>query len=136
MIEFKVPKDIRVYETKVFGPLTLRQTLCVLGMIVFDLTVYFGVLKPLHLKVELAIYLFLIPNVLIGLFGWMKPNGVPFEKWLKGFLINTFIAPTRRKVSNVIVKMEAPKISKKEAKKAEKNLKKEVKNHPEWKAYK
>lgn len=136
MIEFKVPKDIRVYETKIFGPLTLRQTICVLIMALFDLIIFFGVFRPLHLKVEIAIYIFLIPNVIIGLFGWMKPNGVPFEKWLRGFMVNTFIAPTRRKVSNVIVKTEGPKPSKKETKKAAKNLKNELKTHPEWKAYK
>ena len=28
MIEAKMPKDIRVYETKLIGPLTLRQTIC------------------------------------------------------------------------------------------------------------
>ena len=136
MIEFKVPKDIRVYETKIFGPLTLRQTICVIIMALFDLIIFFGVFRPLHLRVEIAIYLFLIPNVLIGLFGWMKPNGVAFEKWLKGFLVNTFIAPTKRKVSNEIVKIEGPKTSKKEAKKAASRLKKEIKTHPEWQAYK
>lgn len=40
MIEAKMPKDIRVYETKLIGPLTLRQTICLCVAIFVDIILY------------------------------------------------------------------------------------------------
>ena len=42
MIETKVPKDIRVYKTKIIGPLSFRQLICLIVAVIVDGFLYFG----------------------------------------------------------------------------------------------
>lgn len=32
MVEIKIPKEIRTYESKIIGPFTIRQAICAVGI--------------------------------------------------------------------------------------------------------
>lgn len=72
MIEAKMPKDIRVYETKLIGPLTLRQTICLCVAIFVDIVLYVTVIKPFHVNIRLVVYLIMFADVPIFAFTY-KP---------------------------------------------------------------
>ena len=82
MIEAKMPKDIRVYETKLIGPLTLRQTICLCVAIFVDIVLYVTVIKPFHVNIRLVVYLIMFADVPIFAFTY-KPMGMALEKYLK-----------------------------------------------------
>ena len=54
MIEAKVPKDIRSYKTKMIGPLTLRQFLCIFIIGIMDFAIYSYIIKPLHINIDVS----------------------------------------------------------------------------------
>lgn len=94
MIEIKIPKEINRYEAKAVGPFSVRQLVCLLiclpaGIGLFMLT------KP-FIGTDLAGFLVFIPGTIGYLFGWYKPYGLPFEKYLKMTFINSFLAPSKR----------------------------------------
>ena len=61
MIEAKMPKDIRVYETKLIGPLTLRQTICLCVAIFVDIVLY-----VLYLYMCCGIRVFIVLFILLS----------------------------------------------------------------------
>lgn len=93
-IEIKIPKEINKYEAKFVGPFTLRQTLC-LG-ICLPVGIGLFVLSKPYVGPDIAGF-FVVPPAAIGyLFGWYKPYGMKFEKYLKSAFINSFVAPSKR----------------------------------------
>lgn len=121
MIETKMPKDIRSYKTKLIGPFTMRQILCVAVMAAVDFILYALVIRPFQLPAEFIIYGLIFVDVPIGAFGWIEPQGLPLEKYLRDVLLRSFIAPVKRKPQRVLYKeqvnAEKPKSRKKKAKK-------------------
>lgn len=94
MIEIKMPKEINQYEAKAAGPFTLRQLLCLficlpIGVAIFMLS------KP-YVGVDVAGFLVFIPGSVAYLFGWYKPYGMWFEKYMQTVFVNSFLAPSRR----------------------------------------
>lgn len=61
MIEIEIPQDISKYESKLIGPFTTRQTICVVGLAVgcissfFAVSSAFGEDTPLRLLVPMII---------------------------------------------------------------------------------
>lgn len=102
MIETKMPKDIRTYKTKLIGPFTMRQIICVAVMTVVDITLYALVIQPFQLSTEFIIYGLILVDVPIGAFGWIEPQGLPLEKYLKNVLLRSFIAPVNRKPQRIL----------------------------------
>ena len=93
-IEIKMPNEIRKYEAKIAGPFTLRNLVCLciflpLGFVVFILT------KP-YIGMDMAGFLVFPFGGLAWLFGWYKPYGLKFEKYMQTVFINSFIAPSKR----------------------------------------
>lgn len=121
MIETKMPKDIRSYKTKLIGPFTMRQIICVAVMAVVDFILYALVIQPFQLQAEFIIYGLIFVDVPIGAFGWIEPQGLPLEKYLKDVLLRSFIAPVKRKPQRILyeerLSAEKPKGTKKKAKK-------------------
>lgn len=115
MIETKMPKDIRSYKTKLIGPFTMRQLACIAVMGVVDIILYSLVIKPFQLPTEFIIYGLILIDVPIGAFGWIEPQGLPFERYLKDVLLRSFIAPAKRKP--LLVLHEEPTDAGKPAKK-------------------
>lgn len=93
-IEMKIPKEINKYEAKFIGPFTLRQTVC-LG-ICLPVGVGLFILSKPYIGSDLAGFLVVPPAAIGYLFGWYKPYGMKFEKYLKTAFINSFVAPSKR----------------------------------------
>ena len=85
MIEIEIPQDISKYESKLIGPFTTRQTICVVGLAVGCISSFFAVSSP------------------FALIGWYKPYGMHFEKFAKSVFVSLILAPAKRlyKIDNV-----------------------------------
>lgn len=134
MIEAKMPKDIRVYETKLIGPLTLRQTICLCVAILIDIILYAAVIKPFHVNIRLVVYLIMFADVPVFAFTY-KPMGMALEKYLKNVTLRSFMAPKTRKAKNVIYKTNKPSLTEKQKKIKAKREKKLIAEHPEYEGY-
>lgn len=95
MIEIRMINDIGSYESKIFGPFTLRQFLSIAIAAPIGFVAY-QTLSP-YLTKDLAGFLLMIPAGIAYLFGWYKPYGMHFEKFMKSVFINTVLAPSHRK---------------------------------------
>lgn len=94
MIEMEMPKDIRKFKTKLIGPLTLRETICV------GLTVGIGYLLRRYtvgLPDDIRNLLTIVIASPILACGWLTPYGLPFEQYAVVFLFSTFLSPKQRK---------------------------------------
>lgn len=94
MIEIKVPKEITKYETKLIGPFTSRQ--CIVLLICVPIVAFCYVTASSYVDSSIAGYLCMPVGAIGALFGWYKPYGLPFEKYLKSVFVSSFLAPTVR----------------------------------------
>lgn len=94
-IEIKINKDVGSYEAKFIGPFTKRQDICIALAAPVCWWIYFD-LAPIISK-DIAGFLVFIPAVLAALFGWVKPYGMPMERFLRSVFISMFLAPAHRK---------------------------------------
>ena len=94
MIEIKMPNEINKYEAKAAGPFTLRQLICLIICMPIGIGIFL-LAKP-FIGVDLAGFLVLIPGAVAFLFGWYKPYGMKFEKYLRSVFISSFLAPSKR----------------------------------------
>ena len=127
MIETKVPKDIRVYETKIIGPFTIRQAVCFLLLVVLDILIYSFVITPLEIPADYSIYLLCLVDLPIAAFGFVKIMDAPLEKYLGMILISSVLSPSKRKAEKKIISQKA--------KKKKKVTARERKRHPEYRAF-
>lgn len=127
MIAVRIPKEIKSYREKIIGGLTARQL--VTG--VFTL----GICIPLYMKgrdfinEELLSWLIIAIAVPLGAIGFVRPNGMPFEKFIVVIIKQSLLYPVKRKykstnffrsLQNKVVKEEKPNISERKFKKAKK----------------
>ena len=96
MMETNVPKDIRVYKTKIFGPFTIRQVVCISICIALDLFAISMITKVSELSIQAIIYLLMFMDIPIMIFIFDK-DGMPMEKYLTKVIIPNFISPAKRK---------------------------------------
>ena len=95
MIEIKIPKEIRDYKETIFFGLNLRQ--------IISLAIAFAINVPLYLYSkpyigdELASWIVMITGVPVFLLGFIKFDGMPFEKYLMIMLRFNFLVPRKRK---------------------------------------
>ncbi len=133
MLETKVPKDIRVYKTKLVGGLTFRQFICVVLMILLDLFLYNVILKQAGISIENIIFLLIFMDVPIAAFGWMEPMGMKMEVYLRKVVLYSLLAPTRRKAVHKIVET---KHTVAETTREKRQRKKNERKNPELKGFK
>lgn len=95
MIEVEIPKDIRQYESKVVGPLTVRNLVCLVCGSVIAVPVYM-IIKDL-VPTDLCIFVSLLCFAPFALCGWIKIYGMPFEQFFMSFLYSSVLAPSNRK---------------------------------------
>lgn len=93
-IEIKIPKEINRYEAKFVGPFSLRQTICLVTCLPLCIGLYL-LTKP-YVGTDLAGFFVIPPAGIAYLFGWYKPYGMKFEKYLQSVFINSFLAPSKR----------------------------------------
>lgn len=135
MIETKVPMDIRSYKAKFIGPFTTRQLVCVAASACVDAALYFAIAKPLDVPIRLAVFVMALIDVPILSFIF-EPLGMPMEKYVKDVLLRALMAPTKRRAKGEVGEKKARTYTSKEMKASKKKMKKLVKTHPEYKAYK
>lgn len=97
MIEIQIPKDIRKYEAKVVSFLTLRGLICAVFMAACAALAYFFMKYVFKMEsIENMLPVFLIFMTPGALFGWVKPNGLPFEMFLYYMFYTIFLTPKHR----------------------------------------
>ena len=133
MIETKVPKDIRKYKTKFIGPLTLRQSVCAAIAIVLDIIIYTFIIKPFNISQDLAFFIIFILDTIPLAFGKIDVLGMSLEQKLKYIIFNSILSPSVKLPKDTDFKEIEPNFTEKEVRQAQKELKKEIKNHPELK---
>lgn len=95
MIELEIPQDIRKFETKLFGPFTTRQAICFIIAAVVSFAMY-GILGKL-MPQDVCFFVILVIDLPVLLCGWVKPYGMPFEKFAQTAVTTTLISPPVRK---------------------------------------
>lgn len=131
MIEGEILNDIKGYEPKFIGPLTLRQTACIGLATITSLPI--GFLTGQVFINEIAITIGGIVGVPFMICGFWKPYGIPFEKFAKQFIKMQILAPKNRKYKTEnyyesFMPKDNNSLTKKELKKHIKMQKKESKN--------
>ncbi|MCI9545802.1 MAG: PrgI family protein [Lachnospiraceae bacterium] len=107
MIEIKIPQEINKYESKLVGPFTTRQTICVICMAALCVGTYYT-LKNIVSTDALYFVCFCIA-IPFGLLGWYKPYGMKAEKFFLAVFFNVVISSSRRifKSENMISAIES-----------------------------
>lgn len=99
MVEIKIPKEIRTYESKVVGPFTTRQAVCAVGIGAECLFVYSLLGNLIGRDAVFALCFFLA--VPFFAFGWLKPYGMVFEQFGVCVLRSIILAPKIRKYKTI-----------------------------------
>lgn len=92
-MEIIIGKDIREYKVKDIGPLSLREAFFLILMLGTIYLSYFLQKKLFGTYISLFLY---IPAIPWALLGFIKPCGLPFEKWAKTVFVEKFINPKIR----------------------------------------
>lgn len=96
MIEIEVNQDIREYKTKLIGPFTTRQVIC---LILGGTTVIgaYNLLQP-YLTSDITTFVCMIlavPFILMS--GIFEPHGMKMEDFLRASFVSLVLSPTVRK---------------------------------------
>lgn len=90
MIEVRVPKDINEYQEKVILGMSLRQLICFICAIVLCVGTYILGTAVLGLSMQLLSYVIMIEAVPLFAVGFIRKNGMPFEKYFMLWLRHRF----------------------------------------------
>lgn len=95
MIEIEINEDVRKYKTKLIGPFTTRQVIClILGSItIVGIAQY---LKPI-LTSDLTTFICMVVAVPFMAVGWIEPYGMKMEDFARTAFISLALAPSIRK---------------------------------------
>lgn len=96
MIQTRVPRDLRSYETKVIGTFTLRQLVSIIFIIVADFVFYNLIIKHMHLSQDIIFWVYFLMDTIPVAFGWWKPMGMRMENYLKYVFCNLFLSPANK----------------------------------------
>lgn len=94
MLEAQTPMDIRKYDAKLVGPFTTRQLVCFVGGAVLSYGCYklFG-----NILGNTTFYVSCVVALPFLVCGWIKPYGMPFERFFQSAFVSTVLAPKHRK---------------------------------------
>lgn len=136
MIETKVPKDVRSYKTKIIGPFTIRQLICLGVVVVLDAFLYFGIKSAgINFNLNIAFYGLMFFNLPILAF-MFEPHGVPMEKYIKMVILPGLFKPNKRKAETLLYEQQKMKpLTKKEKDERMKKIKQIGRKNPDLKAY-
>lgn len=137
MVETKVPKDIRVYKTKIIGPFSLRQLICLVLAVLLDGLIYFA-LSAMEIELDINTIIYGVIFIDLPILAFMiEIDGLPMEKYLKEILIKQFLLKQKRSAETHISSKKKPvPMTKKERKNYESKQKSIQRKHPELKAFK
>ena len=95
MIEIKMNTEIRDYKETIFAGLNLRQIISLVVAFAVNVPLYIYT-KP-HIGDDLASWLVMVTGVPVFLIGFIKFDGMPFEKYFIIMLRFNFLVPRKRK---------------------------------------
>lgn len=136
MIKSRIPKDIRKYETKIVGPFTLRQMICIAIAVAIDFIILMLCMQ-FEASIDMIVVILMFADIPIMMFS-KKIGGVNMEVYLKEVLADTLISPAKRKENIRLSKKgsEDEKLTKKQLKKKAKLYAKIGRRNKKLKAYK
>lgn len=95
MVDIEIPRDIRVYESKLVGPFTTRQAACV-GIGAFSVFTVYNTLKDV-MATDFIFGVGFFIMAPLALFGWFRPYGMKLEQFLMTAFISNVVCPKNRK---------------------------------------
>ncbi len=107
MIEIKIPKEIRSYKETIFAGLTLRQIICFAITLAINVPMYIFIKS--HIGEEAASWIVMLTAAPLFLIGFIKYNGLPFEKFALIILNFKLFIPQKRKfmIENIFTEIKA-----------------------------
>ena len=106
MIEIEIPSDIKEFEPKFIGPFSIRQAVCIAGVVITSVVGYLLLDQFFDNGIRVILPLILdLPWILIG---YYKPYGMKFEEYFLSQLQTSILAPKKRlyKTENLYSKFE------------------------------
>ena len=94
MVEVEMTKDIRSYDPKLFGIVTVRQIICLTIGAALALPLIF--LLPVE-DITTKVMIGMIPLIPMILLGWLKVYGMTLEKFLWQAMRSLVLTPSERK---------------------------------------
>ena len=80
-VSVSIPKEITEYEEKIMFGLSLRKLVCFTSAVVLGIGSYFLCTKVLGLTMDTASYIIIAEAMPLMAFGFIKKDGMPFEKY-------------------------------------------------------
>ena len=107
MIEVEMSKDIRDFQTKLIGPFTKRQLICIVIGLAYGVPLFF-IFGSTGMDIVLRV---LIPVILMTptiACGWVNLYGMPLEKFMVHIIKTVFFRPKRRlyQIENVYLMID------------------------------
>jgi len=85
-IEVRIPKEITEYKEKVLFGLSVRQLICLSLAVVVGVGSYLLLTKVLGISMDIASYVIILEAIPLMAIGFIKKNGLTFEKYFVLFL--------------------------------------------------
>lgn len=108
MIDARVPRDIRSYDTKLVGNMNFRQIICFTIAGALDAILIFSIIMPMGIGMEYIAYILIFVDVPILAFAYLKPGGMKLEEYIKDVTLRSFLTPKWRKSQNIIYEEKYP----------------------------
>ena len=80
-VSVSIPKEITEYEEKIMFGLSLRKLACFSAAVVLGIGTYFLCTKVFNLSMDAASYIVIFEAMPLMAFGFIKKDGMPFEKY-------------------------------------------------------
>ena len=95
MIKADIPQDVTEYREQFFFGLTIRQFVCVLGMIVLAALTF--LIGSKFVTTDILVYIVIFEVSPLAAVGFMKYNGMPFER-IAATVSSFYFGEQRRKM--------------------------------------
>ena len=99
MIDLIIHRDPAKCQAKLVGPFTARQTVCIMIAAPFCWAIYH--FSSPYIPPDVAGFLVIIPAAVAMAFGWLRPFGMPTEKFIKSVFVDRYLAPHKRRYKTV-----------------------------------
>jgi hypothetical protein len=134
MLRVNIPKDIRSYESHIVGGLTPRNCICLGIGAIFCYLTYAYIGQPNHITIDNMVPMFVAVMIIPFLFGFVKPYGMPFEKFLRIVVVTSIVAPHKRLYHTVNTYDVRQKLVEPNANAAPASAR-EIRQHPEYEPF-
>ncbi|EOH61656.1 MULTISPECIES: PrgI family protein [Enterococcus] len=89
-IEVKVHKDVREYKERIVAGMSVRQLGFLSVAVLINIVISFVFVRFFGYSMDVISWLMILVSMPIVAFGWLKKEGLPFERYLKYFFIYHF----------------------------------------------